>query len=200
MTKPQYPGPSEALKVFAMSNLLAESDLDAVERRYTFDLGRGHQDTEDRDDTYYPQFEEAVRREAAEMSAHYELFYCLEKSIRQLITETLEAEDGAGWWTGQRVPQNIQQNAADRIQKERDSGVTARSTEPLDYTTFGELGEIIKTSWELFGSIFNSKKAVEKVMASLNTLRGPIAHCSPLAEDEVLRLQLTLRDWFRLME
>lgn len=28
----------------------------------------------------------------------------------------------------------------------------------------------------------------------------PIAHCTALAEDEVLRLQLGLRDWFRLME
>jgi len=37
-------------------------------------------------------------------------------------------------------------------------------------------------------------------MANLNTLRGPIAHCSPLAPDEVLRLQLTVRDWFRLQE
>ena len=37
-------------------------------------------------------------------------------------------------------------------------------------------------------------------MTSLNMLRGPIAHCCPLADDEVLRLQLTVKDWFRLME
>lgn len=43
-------------------------------------------------------------------------------------------------------------------------------------------------------------KAFTKVMGNLNLLRGPIAHCSPLAEDEVVRLRLTLKDWFRLME
>lgn len=37
-------------------------------------------------------------------------------------------------------------------------------------------------------------------MANLNVLRGPIAHCSPLAEREVLRLQITIEDWFGLME
>ena len=37
-------------------------------------------------------------------------------------------------------------------------------------------------------------------MTSLNQLRGPIAHCSPLAEDEVVRLELTVKDWSRLME
>ncbi len=37
-------------------------------------------------------------------------------------------------------------------------------------------------------------------MTSLNMLRAPIAHCCPLAEDEIVRLRLTVKDWFRLME
>jgi hypothetical protein len=48
--------------------------------------------------------------------------------------------------------------------------------------------------------MFTDQKAVQNTIARLNTLRGPIAHCSMLAEDEVLRLRLSLRDWFRLME
>jgi hypothetical protein len=76
----------------------------------------------------------------------------------------------------------------------------SRSSDELDYTTFGELSVIIASNWAIFGGLFSSRKAVEKVMASLNSLRGPIAHCSPLAEDEIMRLRLTVRDWFRLME
>ena len=72
--------------------------------------------------------------------------------------------------------------------------------EQLDYTNFGGLGEIIKKNWELFASVFSNIRAVEKVMSNLNTLRNPIAHCSMLAEDEKLRLELSLRDWFRLGE
>jgi hypothetical protein len=79
--------------------------------------------------------------------------------------------------------------------REIESGMTPRSDEMLDYTTFGELSQIIENNWDLFGSIL---KAVKRVMANLNTLRGPIANCSPLAEDEVVRLQLSVRDWFRL--
>ena len=71
-----------------------------------------------------------------------------------------------------------------RIQREKDSAMTVRSENPLDYTTFGELGEIIKQNWIAFGSIFESQRAVEKVMNTLNMIRGPIAHCSPLSEDE----------------
>jgi hypothetical protein len=135
------------------------------------------------------------------MAKHYEIFYCLERSIRKLVAETLEGDKGSGWWAVPNViPQAVSKGAGERMQKEIDSGVTPRSRDALDYTNFGELSEIIKVNWALFGAIFSSIKALEKVMASLNTLRGPIAHCSVLAEDEVLRLKLSLRDWFRLME
>jgi hypothetical protein len=30
--------------------------------------------------------------------------------------------------------------------------------------------------------------------------KGPIAHCGILSEDEVVRLKLTVRDWYKLME
>lgn len=134
------------------------------------------------------------------MARHYEVFYSLEKAIRRLISETLEAEAGSGWWNSDRVTNELQKEVGKRQQREIDSGTTPRSSDPIDFTTFGELGEIIKQNWDVFGALFASVKAVEKVMSSLNTLRGPVAHCSPLAEDEVLRLRLAVRDWFRLME
>ena len=190
----------ERIKLFAVSNQLLENDLDRVEREYGVDLRRGHQRTVEKDETYYPQLDRAIRQEASRMAQHYEVFYSLEKSIRTLVADTIEAVDGEKWWAGLRVPSKIKQEAEARMRREVDSGTTVRSSDPLDFTTFGELGEIIKASWDIFGSIFSSQKAVEKVMANLNTLRGPIAHCSPLAEDEVLRLSLSVRDWFRLME
>jgi hypothetical protein len=190
----------DQFKLFAMSNQLLENDLDRVERELTIDLGRGHQKSLQNDQEYYPQIERDIRQEAAAMSGHYEIFYSLEKSIRRLIADTLDAAEPSGWWGSGRVPVKIKTDAEGRMQKEIDSGVTPRSSEPIDYTNFGELGELIKASWDVFGGIFNSQKAVERVLANLNTLRGPIAHCSALAEDEVVRLRLSVRDWFRLME
>jgi hypothetical protein len=190
----------EWLKLFAVSNQLLENDLDRIEREHGLDLRRGHQRTVERDETYYPQIDDAIRNEAARMAQHYEVFYSLEKSIRTLVSDTIEAADGKTWWSGPRVPPKVKQDAESRMQREIDSGVTVRSSDPLDYTTFGELGEIMKANWDVFGSIFSSPKALEKVITNLNTLRGPVAHCSPLAEDEVVRLRLSVRDWFRLME
>jgi hypothetical protein len=190
----------ERIKLFGISNQLVENDLDRIEKEYGIDLNRGHERAIEKDQDYYPQIDRAVRQEASGMSKHYEVFYSLEKSIRTLIADTLEAAESATWWKSGRVPQKIREDAEARMAREIDTGFTPRSIEPLDFTNFGELGEIIKANRDVFGSIFPSQKAVERVLANLNTLRGPIAHCSPLAEDEVVRLRLSVRDWFRLME
>ena len=134
------------------------------------------------------------------MAPHYEVFYSLEKTVRRLITDTLVTGSGVDWWKSQRIPRDIRNATEKRQREEIDSGVTPRSDDPIDFCTFGELGEIIKANWNVFGATFSSVKAVEHVMVVLNRLRGPIAHCCLLAEDEILRLRLAVRDWFRLME
>lgn len=191
----------DRIKSFGMTTQMLTEDLSRIASAYGVDFGHVQVSAQPVEDVYYPQFDAAVRREAAEMGKHYEIFYLLEKSIRALVANTIEtAEKSEEWWASSRVPPTVQTEVASRIQKELDAGVTRRSLDELDYTTFGELSVIISSNWDIFGSLFSSKKAVEKVMASLNALRNPIAHCSPLAEDEQLRLQLTVRDWFRLME
>lgn len=193
----------ERIKAFGMTNQMLAEDLGRVAKTFNVDLGHLNSSSSQAeiDDVYYPQFDAAIRIEANSMAKHYEVFYSLEKSIRVLVAEAIiAAEQQEDWWNTDRVPPNIKSEVTSRIQKELDAGITRRSLEELDYTTFGELSVIISTNWDVFGAIFSSKKAVEKVMASLNALRNPIAHCSPLAEDEQLRLQLTVRDWFRLME
>jgi hypothetical protein len=190
----------DRIKLFAVTNQLLEHDLDRVEREHGIDLQRGYQEKLSSDESYYPQIEQKVRSEAARMAPHYEVFYSLENTIRGLVADSLQADCGDAWWDSGKIVPAIKLAAEERRQREIDSGMTPRSSEPLDFTTFGELGGIIKTNWDIFGGMFSSVKAVEKVMSNLNTLRGPIAHCSPLSEDEVLRLRLTVRDWFRLME
>jgi hypothetical protein len=195
----RFDSAEDIIKLFLMSNQMVELDLDRVEREHLVDLSRGVARV-DADEDYYPQIERAIRAEAASMAPHYEVFYSLETTIRDLVAQTLVVAEPQGWWDSARVPSKIKLDAEGRRQREIDTGMTPRSDEPLDFTTFGELGELIKANWDVFGALFSSVKAVERVMAMLNSLRGPIAHCSPLAEDEVVRLRLAVRDWFRLME
>ena len=89
---------SDRFRLFALNNLAIEAAVQRVEREQELDLGHRPPVESGLDETYYPQFDEKIRREAAEMSAHYRVFYCLENSIRSLITEVLSEKHGDGWW------------------------------------------------------------------------------------------------------
>lgn len=158
-----------------MYNVL--SDLASIEKTYGIDnLLMMKELSTNTNTNYYLQFNFQIRNEACLMAKHYELFYCLEKSIREMITDILESSHGLDWWEKSGVIIDvIKQDVAKNIKREIDSGMTRRSFDPLDYTTFGQLGEIIKTNWDLFGGLFSSIKAIDKVLFSLNTLRNPIA-------------------------
>lgn len=192
---------NERLRLFAISNQMAERELDQVEKRFLVDLEREQKEPlKGPEADYYLQFEASIRSEAQGMARHYEVFYSLERSIRTLIAEILKGGKGADWWNTS-VPEPVSKNVAANIKREKQHAVTPRSVDEIDYTTFGELGEIVRHNWPEFSDIFNDEiKAFSKVMTSLNVLRGPIAHCSVLAPDEIVRLNLTVKDWFRLME
>ena len=187
------------LRNFGMSGYLVTEELKNVESNFGIEL-RSLNSVNEGESEFYPQFEQSVRHEAARMSAHYEAFYCLETSIRKLISETLMEAEGANWWqTDSRIKEQIRRDVASLMERDIDSGISQRSEYEIDYTTFGQLSEIITDNWDLFGSIFNSQKAVRRIMSNLNILRGPIAHCCTMEDDEVDRLRLAVKDWFRIM-
>jgi hypothetical protein len=147
----------------------------------------------------FAQISGGIRANAEKMAEYYKLFYMLENDIRSFIDATLSAAHGSNWWD-KCAPDSAKAECSNNRKRELDSGVTARSDSPLDYITFGQLGEIIKKNYAQFGGVLSSEAALGRAMYSLNLLRGPIAHCGILAEDEVARLRLAVTDWFRLLE
>jgi hypothetical protein len=131
------------------------------------------------------------------MSEYYEIFYCLEVSIRRLVGETLRDAEGSDWWNSARIKDGFRIEVAGLIQREKDNNITPRSDNMLDYLTFGQLGEVINENFDLFEPVLASRKAVTRIMQQLNQIRNPIAHCCPLAQDEKDRLELAVKDWFR---
>jgi hypothetical protein len=189
---------TDAIRLFGLANLSVESDIRRVESEHNVDLGHRAKPSAGPEEQFYPQFSEKLRNEADAMARHFAIFYCLENSIRELITDRLEEAHGENWWDT-AVPPNVRDNANKNRAKEVAAGVTLRSDSMIDYSNFGELGEILKANWGIFGDMLRDISAVQKILGSLNSLRAPIAHCKPLAPDEVVRLHLGLRDWFRQM-
>lgn len=148
------------------------------------------------------QIDYQIRVAAERMAEFYQLFYMLENYIRRFVESVLnEAFEAEAWW-GKRVPEPVRKYAKENKDRESREGLPPRSQNPIDYLTFGQLGEIIKANWDVFAGLFPNCEIerLEKVVSRLNLARGPIAHCGYLPEDEVVRLKLAIRDWFALSE
>ncbi len=126
--------PSDLIRLFGMSGLLATDELRNIESQYGIELGHTQKLTAESALAYYPQFEKKLRLEAAAMARHYELFYCLENAIRILIAETLQESTGLDWWNSGRVPESVRKEVGDRVKRDVDSGMTRRSDAAIDYT------------------------------------------------------------------
>lgn len=192
--------PDGLIRALGMSGLQITTGLRNIEKKYDISLGHVKTKSKSRKFSEYEQFEADLRKEAARMSEFYEVFYCLENSIRKLVADVMIEAEGADWWDSERVDDDrIRKKANASRKKEIDSGITPRSDNLIDYTTFGELAQLITDNWDLFDPIFQSKTAVSNVTNQLNLLRGPIAHCTATDELEQDRLNLAVKTWFKIM-
>ena len=150
---------------------------------------------------YLRQVDFDILADAERMSEFYKLFYALENDMRNLIEAAMTDAKGADWWMS-AVPQAVRDNAQKNYDREASEGLPPRSDRLIDYTTFGELGEIVKEHWDVFSGMFSNatRNRVLRVINRLNLVRGPIAHCNFLPEEEAIRLKLAIRDWYKLME
>jgi hypothetical protein len=143
-----------------------------------------------------------IRAAAERMAEFYQLFYMLENDIRRFVESVMnDVYSAENWWV-KRVPDPVRAYAKSNKDRENKEGLPPRSTNPMDYLTFGHLGEIIKANWDIFAGLFPNAEIerMERVVSRLNLARGPIAHCGYLPEDEVVRLKLAIRDWYALFE
>jgi len=121
----------------------------------------------------------------------------LENSVRKLIKDVLDEKYGADWWNT-KVPQGVKNNVAEIQKQEKNSAMSIRSDEPLDYTNFGELIDIFSANWDDFRDILRSPKSVQETLSPLNKIRNVIAHSCELNDDEILRFKLLIKDWLRI--
>ena len=183
------------LNLFAMKNLLLESDLAKLENS---GIEIGHAQTVKKDEVVDIElFEQDIRLQARKMADFYLYYYCVENTVRRLISERLSEKHGANWWNA-KVPEGVRNEVSARQQKEKDAVISIRSDDPIFYLNFGELIVIIDSNWDDFSDTIRSKKAMQQVLSSFNMIRNVIAHSCDLNDDEIKRLELLVKDWQRI--
>jgi len=144
-------------------------------------------------------FNNKIKEDASEMSNYYGLLYCLEVSLRKLVNTTMTKAHGENWWT-ETINEDIRRNVSRKIRIEHSRIYSKKTVHPIAYTTFRELRLIIEHNWHLFSTHLKNKRDFINVTEILNVIRNNVAHSVMLPKDEKLRLELALRDWFRLMK
>jgi len=190
-------------ELFILKGAAIHADLERVSNEHN--LVKAKSDIERATDALIDanlnQVDYEIRASAIRMAEFYQLFYMLENDIRAFVSEILFNAYEERWWEDY-VPDEVKKYANTNKAKESREGLPPRSSKLIDYLTFGHLGEMIKTNWDVFGGLFPNCEIdrLEKVVSRLNLARGPIAHCGYLPEDEVVRLKLAMRDWYALSE
>lgn len=180
--------------IFGMKNILLEKKLEKLEKE---GIEIGHLKTlEEKERVDVELFEKEILQEAKKMADFYVLYYSLENSIRKLVEDVLKEKHGENWWED-KVPEGVKQTVSKNKDKEKNSPMTMRSNN-LSYTNFGELKDIILSNWRNFAIILRSKSSVETVLSQLNTIRSIVAHSCKLDDDEIIRLELLIKDWLRI--
>lgn len=142
-------------------------------------------------------FSPILIHDAEKMASVYAIFYCLENSVRELISDRLSERYGAGWWDI-KVSPKIKTAAEGLKQKEEKNKYhVARSSHMIGYTLFGNLAQIIISDWEDFSDLFPDQHWVSSRLNDLELSRNVIMHTSTLPEIEVERIESIARDWIR---
>jgi hypothetical protein len=189
----------DSVKLFTLNSMLIETDLRSVQKQISEDIGHSKTNNDSDVANHLTSLPSELKAEAKAMAGHYVSFYCLENYMRQIIEELINETYESDWWP-KKIPDQLVQSAKKNRENEEKSGVTPRSEGWLNYLTFGELSEVIKHNWKgCFEQMFSDLNAVQRIMSDLNRLRGPIAHCCLLPEDEIGRLELAVKDLIRQM-
>jgi hypothetical protein len=186
---------AKSIRLFGMRNLMLEADLIRLE---VSGIDIGHAQTVKHDALVDTElFEADILHSGKRMADFYVLYYSLENSIRRLIAGRLHEKYGADWWE-QKVPSGVKTSASDKQRKEKDTPMSIRSDDPLTYSNFGELIDILNANWADFADTLRSQKAMQQILTQFNLVRNVIAHSAELNDDEILRFQLLIKDWFRI--
>ena len=141
-----------------------------------------------------------ARIEARRMGEVYELLYCLENSVRELVQSSLVEALGADRWWEDGVSEKIRKSAENRAKDdERAPWHGPRGDSLLVYIDFLQLGEIIVERWEDFEDLLGDQAWVENYFKEMNRTRRALAHTGSLSQHDVNWMEMRVRQWLMVV-
>lgn len=140
---------------------------------------------------------DAVRSGSLVMQRSYRLLFVLENLVRELVREVLEEIDKDEWFE-KRASREMKKKVEDRKSAEaKNNWHAGRNAHPIYYLDFGDLALLIQSHWENFKGLLPTQSWAVSRLNDAERSRNVIAHTNLLSDEEVVRLEMHVRDWVR---
>ena len=141
--------------------------------------------------------DETMLASARRMAVVYMAIAAFENSVRRFISGVLLEKVGSDWWA-QCVSANIQKKVETRQKdEERVKWHSQRGGAPVEYTDMGDLGNIIRNSWQHFEAHVPSIEWANSILDIVERSRNVIMHSGNLGQEDVERVGINIRDWLK---
>jgi hypothetical protein len=127
----------------------------------------------------------------------YTAIAAFENSVRALVVKTLIEKYKEEWWE-KGASNGIRERAQKRIEDEQLAKWHAqRGQDPINYTTFGDLKNIMQNNWDAFEDLIGSLAWASGIFDVIERSRNVIMHSGMLEREDIERLGVNIRDWVK---
>lgn len=134
---------------------------------------------------------------ARSMAIVYVSIFAFENMVRKLISDTLLEEVGEDWWN-KCVSERVRKSAENRKKEEEVVRWHAqRGGSFINYTTLKDLGNIMRANFDYFEPLVRSPEWAISIFDVVERSRNVIMHSGTLDKEDVERLGINMRDWFK---
>ncbi len=140
---------------------------------------------------------DSIRSGSLYMQRCYRLLFVLENVVREFVREVLEEADHDQWFE-KRASREMKKKVEDRKTAEaKNQWHTGRNAHPIYYLDFGDLALLIQSHWNDFKDLIPTQSWAVSRLQDAERSRNVIAHTNVLSDEEVVRLEMHVRDWVR---
>ena len=137
-------------------------------------------------------------RSANQASEGYKLFFVFENYLRDFVVETLSKNSSETWWD--KLPTDVQQEI-DKHEENEGTKVwmAIGSRDKSALMTYPQILRVIDFCWKDYFQELIRDKALVQEARMVSHLRNTICHMTPISMEEMDRVKLVIRDWFRVV-
>ena len=186
---------SSRLYNFVFRGLLAEESLDREGRRNRRLLNMADEELAKK--LALDVLDDVHVANARSTSLVYTAIAAFENSARALVTKTLMDKFQEEWWE-KGASAGIRERAQKRMEEEQSAKWHAqRGQDPINYTTFGDLKNIMQNNWDAFEDLIGTLAWVSGIFDVIERSRNVIMHSGSLEREDIERLGMNIRDWVK---